>query len=105
MSVIEWGMLGAFVVALGLSSWKMVAFLPSKPLADDDTTTESVELLEKILIETDRETPSLDDESLYRAMMRHPLFDSKHFWRFNENRLHQLIEGYRFKDPNFRHAN
>ncbi len=103
MTTLEWGMLGAFIVAIGLSSWKMVAFLPSKPLADDDTTTQSVELLEKIMIECNQD--GMSEEILLRAMIAHAEFDQKHFWRFNLNKLQQLIRAYRLTDPNFRHVN
>lgn len=100
--MIEWIMMGAFVAALGLSVWKLYLFFPAKPLADDDTTPESVELLERIMIECDRAVPGLDEETLYQKMTEHPLFDSKHFWRFNENRLRHLIAHYRLKDSDFR---
>jgi len=103
MTTLESGMLGAFIVALGLSSWKMVAFLPSKPLADDDTTTQSVELLEKIMVECNQD--GMSEEILLEAMIAHAEFDQNHFWRFNLNKLQQLIRAYRLKDPSFRHAN
>lgn len=102
MTTIEWGMLGAFIVALGLSSWKMIAFLPSKPLSDDDTTVESIELLEKIMFESNQE--GMSEEALLETMKRHAQFDANHFWRFNLNKLQQLIRSYRLKEPNFRHA-
>jgi len=100
--MIQWIMMGAFVVALGLSVWKLYYFFPTKPLADDDTTPESIALLESILAESDRSYPGSDEETLYRRMREHPDFDPKHFWRFNRNRLRHLIEHYRFKEPDFR---
>lgn len=93
-------MLGAFIVALGLSSWKMIAFLPSKPLADDDTTVESIELLEKIMVECNQE--GMSEETLLETMKKHPEFDANHFWRFNPNRLRHLIDNYRLKNSKFR---
>lgn len=95
-------MMGAFIAALALSVWKLYAFFPNKRLSDDDTTPESVALLEQILIETDHNFPGLDETTLYQKMQIHPLFDPKHFWRFNENRLRRLIAHCRFKDPHFR---
>lgn len=95
-------MLGSFVAGLILTVWKLYAFLPVRRLADDDTTPESVELLERIMQECDRNEPGLDDGTLFQRMRAHPEFDSTHFWRFNENRLRHLIEHYRFKEPNFR---
>ena len=100
MKPLEWIMMGAFVAGLGLSVWKLYYFFPTKRLADDDTTPESVELLERIMVESYHE--GISHAELYEAMQAHSDFDPKHFWRFNENRLRHLIEHYRFKDPNFR---
>lgn len=100
MTKIQWIMVGAFVAGLGLSVWKLYYFFPTKRLADDDTTPESVELLERIMIESYSE--GISHTELYEAMQAHRDFDPKHFWRFNENRLRHLIEHYRFKDPSFR---
>jgi hypothetical protein len=98
--MIEWLMMGAFIAALALSVWKLYAFFPNKPLADDDTTPESVALLEKIMVESNQE--GMSESQLYEKMLSHNDFDLKHFWRFNENRLRHLIEHYRLKEPNFR---
>ena len=100
MNTVELIMIAAFVSALVLSLYKIYLFLPQKPLADDDTTPESVTQLEKIMVES--HTEGMSDEALYEKMLTHPEFDSKHFWRFNENRLKQLISHYRLKEPNFR---
>jgi hypothetical protein len=100
--MIKWMMMGAFIAGLALSLYKLYLFLPQKPLADDDTTPESVELLERIMVECNNTHPHLDEESLYQMMTKHHEFDPKHFWRFNENRLRHLIEHYRLKEPNFR---
>lgn len=102
VGVIKWMMMGAFIAGLGLAVWKLYYFFPSKRLADDDTTPESVELLERIMIECNSVHPHLDEESLFQLMCEHHEFDSKHFWRFNENRLRHLITHYRLKEPNFR---
>lgn len=92
--------MAAFIGGLGLAFWKLYLFFPKTPLADDDTTPESVELLEKIMVESNQK--GMNDETLYETMLNHPEFDSKHFWRFNLNRLRHLIEHYRLKEPNFR---
>ena len=92
--------MAAFIGGLALSLYKVYLFLPQKPLADDDTTPESVALLEKIMVKSNQE--GMSDETLYETMLNHPEFDSKHFWRFNENRLRHLIEHYRIKEPDFR---
>ncbi|MDD5717225.1 MAG: hypothetical protein PHW64_05420 [Sulfuricurvum sp.] len=100
--MIEWMMMGAFIAGLGLSVWKLYYFFPTKRLPDDDTTPESVDLLERIMVETEHNFPGLTDEELYRKMIEHPEFDPNHFWRFNPNRLIHLTAHYRFKEPNFR---
>jgi hypothetical protein len=100
MKTIEWIMMAAFVGGLGLAFWKLYLFFPKTPLADDDTTPESVKLLEKIMVESNHE--GMSEESLYAQMLKHPDFDPQHFWRFNENRLRHLIKNYRLKEPNFR---
>jgi hypothetical protein len=100
LKTIEWLMMLAFIAGLGLSTWKIYYFLPSKPLEDDDTTSSSIEALEKIMIESNRD--GITEEELFEKMRNHPEFDTKHFWRFNPNRLRHLIQSYRLKEPNFR---
>ncbi len=102
MKPLEWIMLGSFVGGLILTVWKLYAFLPVRRLSDDDTTPEAVELLERIMVETEQNFPGSNDETLYQKMTEHPEFDPQHFWRFNPNRLRHLIEHYRFKEPEFR---
>ena len=93
-------MMAAFIGGLALSLYKVYLFLPQKALADDDTTPESVALLEQIMVDSNQE--GMSEEALYEQMLTHPEFDPKHFWRFNENRLRHLIAHYRLKEPNFR---
>jgi len=100
MKTIELIMMLAFAGGLVLTLYKVYLFLPQKPLADDDTTPESVETLERIMVESNR--AGMSEEALYEQMLTHPEFDPKHFWRFNENRLRHLIAHYRLKEPNFR---
>lgn len=102
MKTIELIMMVAFIGGLAISLYKVYLFLPQKPLADDDTTPESVALLERIMVECNNAHSHLDEESLFQMMSAHHDFDPKHFWRFNENRLRHLIEHYRLKEPNFR---
>ena len=88
-------MMGAFLVALALSVWKVYKFMPNKQLEDDDTTPESVEKLTFIMIDILQESSNaLSHQELFIAMKSHSDFDSKHFWRFNENRLQQLLLKY-----------
>lgn len=100
MKTVELIMMITFIGGLAISFYKIYLFLPQKPLADDDTTPESVTQLEKIMVES--YTEGMSDEALYEKMLSHPEFDTKHFWRFNLNRLRHLINNYRLKEPNFR---
>ena len=91
-----------FIVALGLSLWKVYLFLPSKPLPNDERDLQSVEKLQRIMVECNQINPDMDEETLFQNMIQHKDFDPKHYWRFNLNRLLHIIEDYRFKDPTFR---
>lgn len=102
MGTIQWLMMSAFILALGLSIWKVYFFFPSKPLPNDERDPQSVEKLQRIMVECDRNNPEIDEETLFQKMTQHSDFDSKYYWRFNLNRLRHLIEDYRFKDPDFR---
>lgn len=88
-------MMGAFALALALSLWKIYKFLPNKQLEDDDNTNESIEQLTCIMIDTIQtsSTPPTHKE-LFILITSHNDFDEKHFWRFNENKLHQLLQKY-----------
>ena len=97
---IETIMIIAFIAGLGLALWKVYAFFPSKPLEDDDTTPETLRKLTSIMIEVHQ--PNMSHEALFEAMRQHPKFDEKKFWRFNHNKLHQLVLHHQFKDPLFR---
>lgn len=69
--------------------------MPNKQLEDDDNTKESIDQLTFIMIDTIKasSTPPTHKE-LFVLMKSHTNFDEKHFWRFNENRLHQLLQRY-----------
>ena len=85
-------MMVAFVVVLVLSIWKMYPFLVNKTLEDDDTGEDAheelVQHMHKILQECEH-TP--DTKELYEKMIQHKEFDKEKFWRFNQNKLHQLL--------------
>ena len=84
-----------FIILLIISMWKIYAFLPNKQLADDDTTKESQEELIKIMLESiknSKESPTISE--LFKAMKNDENFDEKHYWRFNENKLKQLLHHY-----------
>lgn len=83
-----------------IGMWKIYAFLPNKALADDDTTKESQEELMQLMVKVlSKSDENLDAKKLYEAMKSDDSFDSKHFWRFNQNRLNQLLELYYLQNP------
>ncbi|NOQ29966.1 MAG: hypothetical protein GQ570_02460 [Helicobacteraceae bacterium] len=84
-----------FVIALVISIWKIYVFLPDRTLADDDRTEASEsELIELMLkaIKNSSKVPILSE--LYEAIENDEGFDKKHYWRFNQNRLNQLLNHY-----------
>lgn len=88
-------MMIAFVVGLLLSAWKLYSFMPTKKLQDDDTGEDSYETLKKIMRDVlldFKDAPALSN--LYNSMKEHKEFDEKKFWRFNENKLRQLLNRY-----------
>ncbi len=92
---IETGMMFAFILALGFSGWKMYAFLPNKPLADDDRTDEIEETLNAIMIasivKNFDDSRELGSHELFEHMKNHNDFNQEKFWRFNTNRLNQML--------------
>lgn len=91
-------MMTAFLAALALSVWKLYHFMPMKPLPDDDTDEASKEELTKLMLTVikDRHTPEmpLDEKALFEYIVKHEAFDKEHYWRFNENKLNQLLRRY-----------
>jgi len=93
-TVSTWMML-AFIAGLLLSVWKMYSFMPTKKLEDDDTGEEIYEILVAILhkvLLSFEDAPEL--KALHDAMKKHENFDEKKLWRFNENKLKQLLNKY-----------
>jgi len=81
-----------FITALIVGIWKIYAFLPNRRLADDDTTKESQEelisIMQKIIKSSDEE---LSPQELFKRVCDDKDFDKQHYWRFNQNRLNQLL--------------
>ncbi len=98
MTNIEIGMMVAFILGVGLSGWKLYAFMPSKPLVDDDTNQDSTQTLKQIMYESISKG-ALEEEDLVEEMKSHPLFEKEHFWRFNLNRLRQLLGSHYIEHP------
>jgi hypothetical protein len=93
-------MMIAFVAGTALSIWKMYPFLVNRTLEDDDTGEDAhnylVEHMCKVLKNCE-ETP--DVKELHEKMVNHEDFDKERFWRFNLNKLNQLLNIHYSKNP------
>lgn len=100
LSTSTW-MLIFFILFLITSIWKIWAFLPNKQLADDDKTEESEHELNNLMIKVIEEKKGeLDEKQLFLHMTTNESFNSELFWRFNLNRLKQLLNVYYMQNPN-----
>jgi len=90
-----------FIIALVVSIWKIYAFLPNKALPDDDTTDDiQAKLLELMLVVIKENQGKLTNEELFFKMQKNEKFDSEVFWRFNHNKLNQLLNKYYIQNQN-----
>jgi hypothetical protein len=93
-------MLIFFIGLFLISIWKIYAFLPNEQLPDDDNTPEAKEELLEIVLKVIKESRStITLNELYEKVKKEENFDSKHFWRFNPNKLHHLLGEYYAKHP------
>lgn len=89
-----------FIIFLVISIWKIYAFLPNKQLADDDTTEDSKEELIKLILNVIKKSDgNLTVNELFEKVTDDENFDAKHYWRFNHNRLNQLLNKYYLENP------
>ncbi len=89
-----------FIIFLVISIWKIYAFLPNKELADDDTTESSKKELTNIMLKTiARSDGNLSVDGLLIKIEESEDFDSQKYWRFNKNKLNQLLNAYYIKHP------
>jgi hypothetical protein len=99
ISTSTWMMI-AFGVGTALSIWKMYPFLVTRELEDDDTKPEAQEELLNVIFEVIKEHgPQLSEKELHDKVATHTSFDKKRFWRFNQNKLRQLLNMYFAKNP------
>ena len=91
LSTSTWMMI-AFIAGMILSIWKMYPFLINRTVEDDDRGEDThqllVDIMHKVLKEFD-DAPSLNE--LHDAMKADEAFDKKKLWRFNPNKLNQLL--------------
>jgi len=89
-----------FIIILIVSIWKIYAFLPNEELADDDTTEESKQDLTNIMLNTIKNSDGkLSVDELLVKFEESEEFDSERYWRFNKNRLNQLLNTYYVEHP------
>lgn len=80
--------------------WKIYAFLPNKQLEDDDTTPEATKDLMHLMFSVIKENNGeLTKDELFSKMQEHEEFNSQRFWRFNLNRLNQLLGKVYIENP------
>ena len=69
--------------------------MPNKKLEDDDTTKASQEELTALILSVIKKSDGkLTSQELFNLVHNDETFDKKHFWRFNQNRLNQLLTHY-----------
>ena len=87
-------MMIVFIFAFVISMWKIYPFLQTKTLADDDTTKDSQEELSKLVLKhmANQSKEDIDTKELLEKIKNDEDFDKKHFWRFNQNKLNQIIK-------------
>lgn len=94
-------MLIFFILFLITSIWKIWAFLPNKQLVDDDKTEESEHELNSLMLKVIKEHQGeIDERELFIQMTENENFNSELFWRFNLNRLKQLLNAHYINNPN-----
>ena len=90
-----------FIITLVVSIWKIYAFLPNKELEDDDTTEDvQSKLLELMLKVIKDNNGKLTNGELFLKMQKDEDFNSEIFWRFNHNKLNQLLNKYYLQNQN-----
>jgi len=89
-----------FILFLIMSIWKIYAFLPNKQLEDDDSTPQAQKAITDLLLcIIDENKGDLDNKELFIKMKEDKRFDKKRFWRFNQNKLNQLLHHYYNENP------
>lgn len=89
-----------FIIFMIIGIWKIYAFLPNKQLEDDDTTPEATKDLIHLMFSVIKEHKGeLTKDELFCKMQEHEEFDSQRYWRFNLNRLNQLLQKFYIENP------
>ena len=89
-----------FIIFMIISIWKIYAFLPNKQLEDDDTTVEATNDLVHLMLKViKKNNGELTNAELFEKIQEDKEFESQRFWRFNLNRLNQLLQKYYLENP------
>lgn len=89
-----------FVILLIISVWKIYDFLPNEQLEDDDTTAEATKDLMHLMFSVIKDNKGeLTKDELFSKMQEHEDFDSQRYWRFNLNRMNQLLQKCYIENP------
>ena len=99
ISTSTWMMI-AFVAGTALSIWKMYPFLVNRTLEDDDTGEDAHEYLVAHMCQVLKECQKIPEvKELHEKMVEHEAFEKERFWRFNLNKLNQLLNLHYAKHP------
>ncbi|WP_415251750.1 hypothetical protein [Sulfurimonas sp.] len=87
-------MMIVFIFAFIISIWKIYPFLQTRTLADDDTTLEAQAELVKFVLKHlgDEDKETVNTKELLEKIKNDTDFNKEHFWRFNQNKLNQLLK-------------
>jgi hypothetical protein len=89
-----------FILVLIISILKIYVFLPNKQLEDDDTTKESKEELMQTILKIIKDSDeNLTESELFKRVNNDKNFNEELFWRFNLNKLKQLLNLYYIMYP------
>ncbi|MDA7817829.1 hypothetical protein N9A28_06530 [Sulfurimonas sp.] len=74
--------------------------MPNKELIDDDRTKNSQKELMKLILHVIKNSDgNLSEKELFEEIKNNDDFDKEHYWRFNQNRLNQLLNSYYLENP------
>jgi len=74
--------------------------MPNETLVDDDTTPQAqTKLMDLILKIIKGSNGELSEKELIELVTLDEEFDKEHFWRFNENKLKQLLLTHYMNNP------
>jgi hypothetical protein len=96
MTIIDYLMLGFFILLFVVSIMKLKPFLSTTELVDDDTTPESIEKLYGYIFSCldSSSDKDISMDALHEQIRSLETFDGEHFWRLTPNRVRNLVNEY-----------